>query len=330
MNCRITFLGSCALVLASWLCGSARAELRFEKPNTDLGKIRGGPYLTYVLYFANVGQQPIQIVETRASCTCMQPLIAPQNLQPGERGAMQITVNTLSLTPGAHTWHVRVAYRDGAAPAEAAVNLTAHYTPEVSVTPAIVTFYTDKSLTHEIVLTDIRAKTLKITGVESSSPYLEASVTKQQRNLRGHWVGAIALKTRSDMPPGRHEETLAIYTDDPQYRQLQVSVGVVKKGANHISAHPNRVTLNVSQGQPIASQLLRVHNTGAEAISIRRISADVPGFNSRWAPGPGADATVRVLADGARIRSETQGTIQIEIDSPTHETLTVPLTVVVE
>lgn len=332
MNCRLTLLGLVSLSLAGLWSGPALADVRFERQVVDLGKIRGGPHLTYVVHFMNFGQQPVQIGETRASCTCLQPVVTPQIVRPGETGTLQLTVNTLSLTPGPHTWVARMPYRDPANNVgEASVQLTAIYTPEVSVTPSSVTFYTENGLTHDIVVTDVRPTPLKVLSIESSSPYLQAAVMKQSKNFRGHWVANIALQARRDMPPGRHEETISIYTDDQQYRQLTVNVSVVKKAAaDQVTVHPNRVTLHANRTQPVASQLLRIHSSGTEPVNIRNITSDIPGFASRWAPGPGADATVRVLADGSRVRGEATGNILIEIDRPGHETLTVPVTVVVE
>ena len=110
---------------------------------------------------------------------------------------------------------------------EAPRQLTVHEVDERGwphVQPAALTLFTEGTLRHEITLTDLRPTPLRITAVQTIIAGVKAHALEPERNAQGQTVTKIIVEASADLPPGRHEDTLTIFTDDPAYRQLQLPV----------------------------------------------------------------------------------------------------------
>ena len=55
----------------------------------------------------------------------------------------------------------------------------------------------------------------------------------------GPWTYAIHLEAPADLPEGRHDEALHIYTSDPEYPDSKLPFTIVKRGCRCV-ARPRR------------------------------------------------------------------------------------------
>jgi hypothetical protein len=306
---------------------SARADLRFIQPLADAGEVKSGVPLTHRFAFVNTGPEAVEITDARASCGCMTPRLDQRTFQPGEEGTLLLEINTLSQSAGAHSWRVQVTYRAGKRIYEMSLQLTARVITEVSVQPASVTVFTDRVMGHEILLTDLRSQPLSITEVQTSSPKLSAQVAEDFQDPQGHRVRKIRLGAADDYAEGRHEETLTIYTDDPGYQELKVPVTLIKQSRQRLAASPSPVSLMAPPGQPFPSRIVLIRDRDGQKVVIDKIVVGHPAIVCRWAQGPGAMATVKITIDRNHVADATvQSTVQIQTSQPVRETLTIPVT----
>lgn len=310
----------------AWAAG-ARADIRFSQPASDAGEVRTGSPLVRRFEFVNAGPGPAQVTGARANCGCLRPRTETRVYQPGEKGAVELDVNTLSQPAGPHTWRVILDYQTDGRPQEAALLLSARLVTEITVQPPSLAIYTDTAAADAVLVTDHRPRPLTVTEVRTSSPCLRHQIDRDYRDEKGRPVTKVTLEVGADYPEGRREETLAIYTSDPAYPELRVPVTVVKHPRRRVAAVPAEVTLTAPPGQPFPSRIVLVRDRQDEAVVIDRVRADDPAVVCRWAPGPGALATVKIQVDRSRVRGpRLETTVHIHVSRPAAQDLAIPLT----
>jgi hypothetical protein len=304
---------------------AVRADLHFAQPTIAVGDIRGG-ILSQRFAFTNDGPEKMEITGLHASCGCTKPRLDALFYAPGDKGELVMEINTLSQSAGDHAWTVQVTYRAGGELREQTVRLTGHVVAEVQVQPAAVTVFTDHPLEHTLVITDVRAKPLKITEVRASSPHVKPQVGEPSRDEKGHWTCAVKVEIGVDCPEGRHEERIDLITSDPDYADLRVPVIVVKRAKQRLSATPNPVVLSAPPGQPAPSRLLVIRDQDEQPVVIDRVEADDPTLSCTWSEGPNTPGAVRVRIDPKGLdASGLHSAIHIHISKPVETTLTVPV-----
>jgi hypothetical protein len=313
------------------LAGDARADLHFPEPVADAGTVQSGAALVRRFSCINRGTDTAEITELRPSCGCVTPRLGRWHVKPGEEVGLDLDVNTLSQEPGEHTWSLQVQYRCDGETRSCTLRLSARIVTEVSVQPAALTVFAGQAVAHELTLTDQRPHPLEIAEVRTSSPRLQGRVTGQSRDGGGHRVRTVSLEVDADYPEGRHEEVVDILTDDPDYRDLKVPVTVVKRARQRLAASPDQVTLRAPAGQAMPSRLVVVRDGGNEPVVVEGVETDDPALVCQWASGPNRLATVRIgVRREAVTAGEAHGVVRVHISKPVRETLTIPVTRVLD
>ena len=318
-----------AILLAVFLAlpGAARAQLRFERPQADLGEVRGGKPLTHRFAFVNAGDTFVEILEVKPGCGCLKPRVTHLRIPPHQPGAIELDVNTLGHVGGPHVWQTQLTYRAATSIKELTLALKAHIINDVAVQPAALTLITGGVVSQEVVLSDRRGQPLRVTEVRPSSPRLIARAGEPSRDEKGRLVYKITVAPAADCPEGRHEEAVAIYTGDPEYRALTVPVTIVKRSRERLSAAPREVTLTAAAGQSLPARIVQVRDPQDRPVVIDSVTADDPAVTCRWASGPGNAATLRIQVDRGRIHGDHfQTAVHIRTKSPQGESITIPVT----
>jgi hypothetical protein len=326
MSCVLAALTSLVVTAAP-----ARADLSFTNPAVDVGEVRSGLPLRQSFAFVNRGPGTVEITDLRTSCGCLKPTLAKRTYDPGDSGELTLEVHTLSQPAGEHTWHLQVAYRVGREAGAADLSVTGRVVTEVAVQPASLTIVTERGASHEITLTDLRDKPLSVTGVRTSSPHLKGEVRQTTTDGAGHRVVQVALSLAAGCPEGRFEETVALLTDDPDYRELTISVVVDKRPKRNVTAAPAAVSLTAARGQAVPSRIVLLRPTGTGAVAVERVESDDPSIVCTWAAGPDDCATLKVSIDRTKMPADgLRSAVRVHISKPVAETLTVPVTVQAE
>jgi hypothetical protein len=308
---------------------AARADLRFAQPRVHVGEARTGMPLAHRFAFVNAGAEPVEITHIVSSCGCLTPRFEQRVYRPGDSGSVLVEIDTLSQSPGPHSWIARVQWRSPSISAETALQLTARMVAEIAVQPAALTIFADSAVAHDISLTDIRPQPLSIRAVRSSSTKLTVQMTKEGRNPLGQRTWTIHLAVADDFPAGRHEEAVTVYTDDLAYRDLRIPVTIVKNTSQRVAALPKQVLLTAIAYTPLPAQLLRLRDRANKAVHVERIVADHPAITCRWAPGPDTMATLKITVDSKQLsHGSLKSAIHVYVTKPVVETVTIPVEVV--
>ena len=307
-----------ALLLVLFSPALASAQIRFTHAAADLGELRGGPVYQHRFDFVNQSSRPIEVIDFRLGCGCLQPLLAKRIYQPGEKGTLLMNVRTLGQPNGARSWHAHIVYRDGETKQEASLVIAARIRNEVTIEPSILAITVDSMLRQEVTIKDHRAQPMQIKAVLASSPALRISTLPTSAGV----TKIILEVSRSGLTASRQEETLDIYSDDPHYRHLQVPITLTKAHRVDVSATPKQVELTGS-----GSQLIRLRGAGDQTVRIERAEADHAAVKCTWAAGPGTDATLKVSINGAQVTMPgPMGSVRVHLREPAGAILTIPVT----
>ncbi len=122
------------------------------------------------------------------------------------------------------------------------------------------------------------------------------------------------------LTPGRRDEMLSIYTDDPLYRVLQVPVTLTRIKASAVLVTPDRVDIAMKPGDPIPATLVRLRPNGEQAVVVETATADDPAVSATFAAGPGKEATLRIQA-----KRPLETTVRVQLREPVRETVLIPV-----
>jgi hypothetical protein len=320
------------LAVALFLTASTavQADLYCEQRVVQVGEVKAGQRLAQRFVFRNRGPQDVEITDVHPSCGCLKPKLNRGTYAPGDEGAIEVEVNTLGQGAGPQSWGVRLTYKSAGQTGELALLLQARLVVEVDVQPGVLTLTcidcstsagsNGGPLAHPIYLTDRRAKPLTVTSATSTSPHLQVRVSSPITSDQvTSW--RLDLELSAACPDGRHEEVIHIQTDDPDYRDLQVPLTVVKRSRGKVIASPAEVTLRE------ASQRVLLSAAGDEPVLVDRIETDHPSIQCRWAPGPGPRATLRIFVDpDATQPPPSRSTVRVHLKGPTTDVVTIPVT----
>lgn len=296
---RVTFVLLC-LAFLSW-ASSADAGVRFSAVEIDGGTVKRGQTFEREFVLRNGSSQPVEILAVRTSCGCLVPTATTGPIFPGSEGRVRVAVNTLTQAAGAHAWTATVSVRSGDGVAEQTLTLRATVVAEITVEPTALVIYADRPLRRVIKIQDSRQKPLTISRLAATAPFLRCQVLQAGASSAG---GAeVAVEVLQTCPPGRHEETVSLFTDDPDYPELRVPTTIVMRTPGHVTASPESLRLRGGSGATVLSGLVRLRAGGDEAVVLREAKCDHPAVTCRWASGPGAGATLKVSVD----RSRTEG-----------------------
>jgi len=311
------------LLLLDLLVPTVRADLHFTQPQVQRGTVRSGVPLAHRFEFVNRGAGAVTITDLRASCGCLAPRLEKRIYQPRESGALLLEVNTLSQPAGSNVWRVEVRYHDAGQEHLENLELLAELITEVKVEPAKLILSTNGTLRHEVIVTDQRPRPFHVTQARCSSPFLLAEVKTAEGVSAA--VHRVALQVTEQLPEGKHEEVLSIFTDDPIYPELRVPVTVVKRSRQSVSAAPATVDLVIPRGQPAPSRIVLLRAEGDEEVEVERVEADAPALRCRWTKGPGKMATVKIGVDHTRVAETLKGTVRVHVRRPAPACLEIPV-----
>ncbi len=252
---------------------AARAQLSFDPPSIDLGDVKAGQIFSQQIKVTNTSGTPITVQEVKASCGCVRPVLEPSMLAPGATGILKLDINTLSSNAGPSTYGIKLRYPESNQFKEQQFIITGRIIQEIIVTPTAITSYGEKPRPQTITIFDKRATPLRPVKLERTSPYLDVewvqpAVAEPQPQY------AVQVSVREDLPAGRHDHEVLIYTNDAAYPVLRVPVSVVKKTKARFVASPYLVSLTPNVA---ASRQVTIRDQHGQGAVVERIEAS-PGL----------------------------------------------------
>lgn len=80
-------------LLTHGFCGNG-GKIAFEETQFDFGKAPIHQKVTHVFVFSNTGNGTLEITKVEAPCGCTTTLLDNKKINPGEKGRLQVTLNT--------------------------------------------------------------------------------------------------------------------------------------------------------------------------------------------------------------------------------------------
>jgi hypothetical protein len=302
--------------------------LEFTTTLVDKGEVRAGAALSHKFTFVNRGPNEVEITDIQSTCGCITPRLAVRRYSRGEHGSITVEINSLSPAPGPHSWVVKLFCREGNVVNEIPLQVKANLRREIIVEPAAVNMVVSAGVQSEIRLTDLRAQPLAIVAVDTSAPGLSAKITGEERDPAGHLVRRIQLQVLDSFPEGKHEESLRLYTNDPEYGEIKVPVTILKSPRQKLIASPGRVELIAGSGLPSSSRTILIRDRDNQPVEVEAVTSDHPGIACKWAKGPGAMTTVKLKLEGPVPEdSNWQTTIRVQAVRPVRQTVLIPVVI---
>jgi hypothetical protein len=317
------FFALSVVALASIAAG-VRADLHCDETKVVLGEVKAGRPLSHRYTLTNRDAETVAITAVQPSCGCLKPRLEERRLRRGEAGVLLLEVNTLTAPPGPNSWRVQIAYTCGGQSHELTLVLCATVVAEITIQPAALVLQTGSSVGHEITVTDSRSTPFTVTRVGTSAPLLHASQGEVRQDDAGHKTQAVRLDVLAGFPDGRHEETLQIFTSDPEYSELRVPVTVVKQ-TRAVSPSPTQVTINLVAGA-LPARMVLLRGAEGRAVEVERVECDDPAVRCTWAKGPGDMATLRVQVDREMVPpAGLHAALVVRLASPAGQQVLVPV-----
>jgi Protein of unknown function (DUF1573) len=323
---RLWLLLATVLTVDLTATGVGRAELEADPPAFNAGEVHAGAALAHRFPLVNRGSETLEIADIRPSCGCVTATPDRRRFAPGESGSLLLEVNTLTQPDGPTSWRAMVRWRCGDRLGETPVVLAARIQTDIVLEPTALVLTTDGAVDREATLTDRRIKPLTVLKAETTSERIKARVNEPRRGADGRWTWIIHLEAPADLPVGRHDEALHLYTSDPEYPDLKLPFTVVKRSRLRVSAAPAAVELTAGDGSP--SRLVLLHGGDGDEVEIGGVDSDAAAVTCQWATGPRPTAAVRVRLDPAKLSPEGLKTmVHIRLVKPAAQIVDVPVTV---
>lgn len=320
---------ACGVLLISAAVGSAQgpqpaatgqfvpwANKLFQKTSPppvivhDFGTVPKGTLLAHKLTITNIYDVPVQIIDIRKSCSCLEAYPPADVLQPLESAELTLTMNTDKFT-GANAQTFFITFGPTYV-STAVIQVKAVSRADVTLTPGLVNFGVVGQGTKPAQAVGVkyagRQRDWKITGVVPPHGPLDVQVADAARgglvNLGGPAEYRVTVALKPDAPPGPVSEVVTLKTNDPSAPVLQVNVtGVVQAP---VSVSPARVRLDdVKLGGAAGVQKVVVR--AARPFRIQPVPDDGDGLTVETFPGaaPVQVVTVRYEPKAAGLLRKT-------------------------
>ncbi|HVS37480.1 MAG TPA: DUF1573 domain-containing protein [Gemmataceae bacterium] len=315
-------LAAAALVASLTWCAAGQAALEGDPPAFDAGEVHAGAPLSHRFILVNRGSQTVEILETQPSCGCATTTLDRRLLRPGDSGSLLLTVNTLTRPDGPASWGASVRCRCGDRDEETTLTLTARVQADLSLTPSALVVETDGPVHRSIVLTDRRPAAMTVKA-ETTCPNLQVRLDAPIHAGDGPWTYTVHLEAPAELPEGRYEEVLHLYTSDPEYADLKMPFTIVKRGRQRVSVSPAAVELTGDS----PSRLVLLRGGDGDMVEIGGADADAAAATCEWAPGARPTAAVRLRLDPSRLPADGLKTmVHVHLVQPAVQTVDVPVT----
>jgi P pilus assembly chaperone PapD len=267
--------------------GMALGQLAFQPAIIDLGDVKAGQVFAHSIQVTNTTSSAITVNEIKSSCGCIRPVLEPSTLAPGATGTLKLDINTLASSPGPSTFGVKLRYPEANQIKEQQFIITGRIIQELVVTPTAITCYGEKPRPQTITILDKRATVLQPVKLERTSPYLNVEwVQPVQASPQPQY--ALQVSVREDLPAGRHEHEVIVYTSDTTYPVLRVPITIVKKSKARFVVSPYLVTLSAGVSP---TRNVTIRDQAGEGVLIDRMEAS-PGVQATLATQNAASVTL--------------------------------------
>lgn len=292
----------------------------------NFGDVPHGTVCTHTFTITNIYDVPMQVVEVRKSCTCLDFVPLSKVLQPNESGPFTVTMNAGKFV-GANSQTFYVTFGPKAV-STAVIRVSAVSKTDVSVNPGAVAFGTVSpgAKATQAVKVEYKGRMRDWRITEAVTPHgpFDVQVTETSRGgpLRGGAEYAVTVGLKANAPPGPLADTLTLKTNDPA--NPVVTLAVTGAVSVPLEVAPARVrfdpvTVGQSASQRVLVRAARPFRVLGVNGAVGDITVELPATTT---PLPLHAITVKF--DPTRLGAVSQQ-LQIRTDLDGGATVTVPV-----
>ncbi len=309
---------------------ATHCKLTAVATNADLGRVGSGGMIEHAWTITNPSTtETIIIDKVQTSCGCVRVGVEPKTVTPGGRATVTIVLNTLTQPSGQNVWRATVIHQVVDALTKQPIGerlelpliLKAELLPEIRMSPAIVALSSTTTASAVVIIEDSRAKPLKPLKLQSSHPWLKATIDAAPAT-NSQWK--LKLQTDATVPIGVHDGWVQLQTDDPAHPVVTVPVRIHQRSAQAVVFAPEEPTIELEHGST-SSILVHFRRPGGANVAIESIESETIGMTVKWSETSGPVTTCRVSVIGAIVAAKGQGELRVKFREPLGETLIVPI-----
>lgn len=207
-----------------------RPALAFDQYAVNLGPVEPMGIVKGFFRFTNLSDRAVKVTSFRPSCGCLQPRLEKRDYAPGEVGQFDVKVATAGEAPGPREYTITLDYEDPD-PQSVVLTFRLELPPrQIYLSPRAVMVYQfgNEPVTKDIIVTDNRHNTAKVTAVESQAKFVTAEIVETKTDQDGIQNTIIKVNVLG-VDSGTHNTVLKIHTDDPAFPVLNVPVRVYRQ-----------------------------------------------------------------------------------------------------
>ena len=267
----------------------------------DFGTVPHGTILVHKLTITNIYDVPMQVIDVRKSCTCLDATAPQQVLQPHDTAELTLVMNAGKFT-GANSQSFFVTFGPQYV-STAVIRVSANSRSDVTLSPGQVNFGvvalgSKPSQTVSVKYTG-KQKDWKITGVVAPTGPIDVQVKDNGRGLLGFSSPdfTITVSLKEGAAPGAINEPVSLKTNDSTAPVVQLSVtGTVQAP---VTVSPATVSFgSVKIGQTMEAKVM-VRATKAFTVTPLPLTTDGVSVEPFPVAGPVQIVTVKFTPKAA-------------------------------
>ncbi len=305
--------------------------LSADPGHVDFGRIFDRDTVTKKFSVTNAGKKTLTLikVETSCGCTAATPLVGgkaitlPYGLPPGKTLKLPVALDPRGRSGKQNQW-VELMSNNLTRPLTR-IKIEAEILQEVGLESYLFfgVVSRGKAVTRTIQLTGYPPDKLRVTGVESSSPYVTVEVGRPKPpGRKGDPVAIpISVTLAANTPSGRIEQDIWVKTNSSRFPRKKVFVLALIRGL--IDVNPYRLRITVGS-RPRATVSLTSRKVKVEVLEVR---CTIPYLSWKLHPRRGNNQSVlfELSSPPKDISGLVRGSIEIKTNSTERPTITIPV-----
>lgn len=254
------------------------ADALIREQSHDFGPVPRGAKVRHPFVLINVLNEPVTIVNVRASCGCTTGQATASVVPPGKSAVVEAEMDTRNFVgKKATVLYVTVSTPRGRE-AEIRLGVSSTILGDIVLNPGTIDFGAvtrGQSATQTLTVDRVGMPTWQVSRMVSACKAIDATLTETARN--GQTVSyLLKVVTKPDAPAGTIRDEIRLLTNDPETPVFPVQVTGTVRG--ELSASPALLALGkVTSAAGVRGRFLI---RGSKPFIIRAIEGESQGFQA--------------------------------------------------
>ena len=298
-------------------------QIFFDEQIHDFGVVSREDLPQHRFTFSNTGQTDLVISEVDSSCGCTAALLSAETILPGGLGEIDVSFNPQGRR-GEQKQTVSV-YSNAENEPIAQLAIRGTVIASVDVAPDKVLFGSvnnQQVTTKRIRVLDSGEGTLKITHIETSSPFLTTEVGPMHLGEVINYEVKVTLQP--GVPMGKFQETLTIHTNN----ELQPRLSVLIEGnvLGPITVYPEHLFFGFVNRQELTQQDILITKTDGADLKVLEVGHQSQFISTKIVPlESGRKVQIQVTVSGDTPSGPFRDLLEIYTNNTEQPVIRVPL-----